>query len=100
MTILPKAIHKFSVTPINLPMAFFKELEPKKSQNLYGKIKDPKEPKQSSERITELEESDSLVSNYKATVIKIYGTGTKDRNIGETGSRPRNKHTHLWSINL
>ena len=44
MTILAKAICRFNVPDINaikLAMAFFTELEQKKSYNLYGDIKDP-----------------------------------------------------------
>ena len=39
MTLLPKAIYRFKAIPIELPMAFFTELE-QKVFNLYGNTKD------------------------------------------------------------
>ena len=60
-------------------MAFFTELEQKKSQSLHGDTKDPEQPKQSWKRKMEQEESGPLTSDYtkKLQSYKQYDTGTK-----------------------
>lgn len=46
MTVLPKAIYRFSAITLKMPMSFSTELE-HVFLNLYGNTKDPKYPKQS-----------------------------------------------------
>ena len=63
ITILPKAIYRFSLISIKLPMAFLTELQ-KKSISLCGNRKNPESSKEYLERIRDVEKSHSLTSEY------------------------------------